>query len=137
MSGSSYKKEMTKVIHYKAGDTIVFEGQKDNGIYYIKKGIAKNLESGKLYGLSEECNHRLFGIIGSFNNIRTSTITALTDVEALVIDANIIRQDNSTYVLVNELLKECVDIIVNNENKIKELKEEIKELKNKLKITDD
>ena len=84
------------------------------------------------YGLSEECDYRLFGIIGAFNNIRSSTIVAETDVEALVIDASIIKQDNSIYVLVHELLKECIDIIVNNENKIKELKEENKKLKKQL-----
>ncbi|HOJ63769.1 MAG TPA: cyclic nucleotide-binding domain-containing protein [Spirochaetota bacterium] len=127
------EKRLTENKYFKKGDIIVYEGQIDSGIYYVKKGIAKNIESNILYGDGSECSHRFFGFLGSLQNKRTSTIVAETDVEILKIDFSIIQNDESLYTIVNDVLKEFIEIVLQYENRIDSLLEENKKLKEKLK----
>lgn len=123
------EKRLTQNKFFNKGEIIVYEGQKDSGIYYIKKGKARNIESNILYGDTPDCHYRFFGFLGSIKNQRTSTIVADTDVEALIIDFSVIQNDESIYTIVNDVLKEIVEIVSQYENRIRLLEEENKKLK--------
>lgn len=132
------EKSLTKIVRFNAGEVIVSKGQHDTGIYYVKDGIAENVDSGILYGNSKECHNQFFGLIGSINKERTSTIIARTDVEVLLIDFSVISENESIHTIVFQLMKESVEIIIGLENKNSDLmlendilRKKIRELKSK------
>lgn len=125
-------KRLTETKFFKKGEIIVFEGEKDSGIYYVKKGIARNIESNILYGDGDTCQYRFFGFLGALQNKRTSTIIAETEVEVLIIDFSVIQNNESIYTIVNEMLKEFIEIVYQYENRIHLLEEENKRLKEKI-----
>ena len=121
--------KMIKNIFFKKGDTIILKGEKSSGIYYIKSGHARNIESDIIYG--DNCEFRYFGFLGSLSNERTSTVIADSDGEALLIDFSIIDKNEYLDTAIHEVLRESVIIIRNKVEKIVELQKEIECLRNK------
>lgn len=119
---------------FKKGELIIRKGEKSTGIHYMKKGHAVSEESGIRYGSDNDSDYRFFGVIGSISDsYRTSNIVAETDVEVMVIDYSILMNDESIHTVVHELMAECVDIIIDLQNRLDDSIKENEILKEKIK----